>query len=82
MLSNKDLSAFQQDVDPEENEKALQALGGLHGLEVGLQTSFTSGLKGDEADLRARHEKYGKNEVRKRDYIRYVLHHTLLSSAM
>jgi hypothetical protein len=47
-------------VQPSENEQALNKLGGLLGLEVGLQTKFTTGLKGQ---FRARKERYGKNEV-------------------
>lgn len=62
MLTSKDLATFQQDVDSSENEKAFQALGGLHGLEVGLQTSFTTGLPADPAILRDRQEKFGKNQ--------------------
>lgn len=62
MLSLKDLGTFQQDQEVEVNEKALLALGGIPGLEKGLQTSFARGLSSTPSDLAERRKLYGKNE--------------------
>jgi hypothetical protein len=52
-------------VKTELNDKELQKLGGLKGVETNLNTDYRHGLKSKAADLQNRKEMYGKNEVRK-----------------
>jgi hypothetical protein len=47
------------------NDKELQKLGGLKGVEANLNTDYRHGLKSKEADLQNRRDIYGRNEVRK-----------------
>ncbi len=46
------------------NEKRLEKVGGIKGLETKLKTDYKKGLSGDAKDLAQRIELYGKNEVR------------------
>lgn len=45
------------------NEKMLEKIGGIKGLESKLKTDYKRGLSGDPKDLTDRIDLYGKNEV-------------------
>uniref|UniRef100_A0A7S3HU65 Calcium-transporting ATPase n=1 Tax=Spumella elongata TaxID=89044 RepID=A0A7S3HU65_9STRA len=62
MLSAKDLASFNDDQDIALNEKMLEKVGGIKGLETKLKTDYKKGLSGDAKDLAQRIELYGKNE--------------------
>lgn len=47
-----------------ENQKVLDSIGGIKGLEKGLQTDYKNGLTNDVNDINKRKAEYGKNEVR------------------
>ena len=62
MLTVAEIDAFNVDGEAASNERALASMGGLQGLERGLQTNFVKGLSGSAADLAQRAETHGRNE--------------------
>jgi len=63
MLAPKELDNINVDGDIKSNERALEHLGGIAGLEKGLATNLSKGLCDGDDTIQDRRQRYGSNEM-------------------
>ena len=63
LSSQMELDSFNAEQDLELNIQALEALGGIHGIEQSLRTSFDNGISTNPSDIETRQREFGTNYI-------------------